>query len=185
MGRVHHVKKARKDNPARGIKKGQEYWWAGYRLGRSSFKRYWAKPPRPSQVTASDFLANAWGIQEEMQDAQPADQAELETLRDDWAERIREIADECQEKFDNMPDGLQQGDTGQLLESRVESMESWADEVEGVDVDWEAAEPDEDATEEDLGENTDPGDPVDDDGRTFGDFAQEALEQMAQACNAE
>ena len=46
------------------------------------------------------------------------------------AEALRELGSEQQEKYDNMPEGLQQGDTGQMLEERASNCESWADEIE-------------------------------------------------------
>jgi hypothetical protein len=137
MGKVHHVKAARKDNPQRGIKKGQPYWWAAYRAGRGGYKRYWTKPPRPSQIAASEYAQSVLAIQEEMQDF-TGDASALVERRDEWAAAIREIADDCQSKFDNMPDGLQQGDTGQLLEERSNDCETWADAVESVDIDEDA-----------------------------------------------
>jgi hypothetical protein len=48
------------------------------------------------------------------------------------AEAIRELATEKQESLDNMPEGLQQGDTGQALEQFVQDLEEWADRVENA-----------------------------------------------------
>lgn len=140
MGRVHHVKKARKDNKAAGIKKGQEYWWVAHKTARGGFKRYFTKPPRPSQCTQSDFYQALYGLQEEMQDAKAETMGEVEGLRDSWAEQAREIGSEQQDKFDNMPEGLQQGETGQLLEERANAMNEYADEIEGVDCDLDESE---------------------------------------------
>jgi hypothetical protein len=48
------------------------------------------------------------------------------------ADSIRELAEEKQGSLDNMPEGLQQGDTGQMLQEAVENLESWAEEVESA-----------------------------------------------------
>lgn len=48
------------------------------------------------------------------------------------ADSIRELAEEKQESLDNMPEGLQQGDTGQQLEEAVSGLNDWADEVENA-----------------------------------------------------
>lgn len=146
MGRVHHVKKARKARKDAGIKKGQEYWWVAFKTARGGFKRYFTKPPRPSQCTQSEFYSALYGLQEEIEDAKPTDMADLESMRDEWASRARDIGQEQQDKFDNMPEGLQQGDTGQLLEERAQAMDEYADEIEGVDCERdEEAEPEESA----------------------------------------
>ncbi len=53
MARAHFVKKARKDNPAAGIKAGDSYYWWKFRRGG---KHYSKTAPRPSQLTQSEYL---------------------------------------------------------------------------------------------------------------------------------
>lgn len=132
MARVNHVKKAAKDYPDLGIKKGQEYWWVKpYRCS----KRIFTKPPLPSQTTNSEFYATLWGIQEDMAVAHAESFEELQSMRDNWVSDLQELADDCRSKFDNMPEGLQQGDTGQLLEQRADAIESYISDLESVDLD--------------------------------------------------
>jgi hypothetical protein len=134
VARVHHVKKARKDYKEHGIKKGQEYWWVGMKTGpRSSIKKYFTKPPRASQLTQSSFYQALYSLQEDMADAQPVSVEDVEALVGEWTSSIDEIRDTCQESFDNMPEGLQQGDTGQLLQERIDAMESWSSDLQSVD----------------------------------------------------
>ena len=47
---------------------------------------------------------------------------ELETLRDN-----------CQDNLDNMPEGLQEGDTGQLLQERIDCLDDVICELENID----------------------------------------------------
>jgi hypothetical protein len=157
MPRVHFVKKARKKNPV--AKKGESYYWWKFQFGG---KRYSKTPPKPSQLTQSEFLSSVFALQEEMADAGADTIDDLRSLQDDWCERIQEIGDGCQERFDNMPEGLQQGDTGCLLEERVNAMEMWRDEIESVDIDGEESGSDaelNDYVQEKLSEMTgiDPG----------------------------
>lgn len=42
----------------------------------------------------------------------------------DIATEIEEIKDEEQEKYDNMPEGLQQGDRGQAIETAISALDS-------------------------------------------------------------
>ncbi len=128
MARATFVKKALKDNPV--AKRGESYWWWSFRFGG---KHYSKERPKPSQLTQSEYLSSVYALQEEISVAVATTQEELETLRDGWVDEINRIGEECQEKFDNMPEGLQQGDTGQMLEERVSNMENWASELEGVD----------------------------------------------------
>ena len=63
MPRVHHVKKARKDNPA--VKKGQPYYhWQRYR----SRKQYSATYPKRSQLTSSGKLAAIYDAEDSVTD---------------------------------------------------------------------------------------------------------------------
>lgn len=140
MTRVHFVKKALKDNPV--AKKGESYYWWSFRFGG---KRYSKTPPRPSMLTQSEFLSAVYCLQEQIQDASPATMEELEDLVEDWKGQINEIRDGCQERFDNMPEGLQQSDTGSLLEERISEMESWEADLESLDLSREEEEPEEDA----------------------------------------
>lgn len=133
MPKVHFVKKARKNNKKAGIKKGQSYWWWSHRMkgSVSGFKRYSLKPPRPSQLTLSEFWQAVYSVQESVEDAGPEPDDVISTLRD-VANQIREAGEACDEKFNNMPDGLQQGETGQLLEARRDACSTLADQLEEV-----------------------------------------------------
>ena len=132
MARAVFVKKARKDNSA--VKAGESYWWWSFRFGG---KHYSKARPRPSQLTQSDFTSQILGLGEEIEDLDSVSvgSAEnLESIRDDIAQRIRDLADEQRDKKENMPEGLQEGPTGELLESRADEAESMADELENIDI---------------------------------------------------
>jgi hypothetical protein len=159
MARVTFVKSARKDNPV--AKKGESYyWWKPMVGGRGGAKRYSKERPSRSQLTQSEFLSTLYDIED-------GSMSEAHTPEDfrEVAEALRELGQEQQEKYDNMPDGLQQGDTGQMLEERASGCDSWADEIdtaadelesalEEVDANWQAwedyDEEDEDAEEPDC-----------------------------------
>lgn len=129
MARLHYVKKAMKDNPV--AKKGEPYYWWKFRYGG---KRYSKERPPGSALINSPFLRTAAEIGEEIAVMAPEDADHFETLRDDFAQRIRELGEEAQGSFDNLPEGLQQGPTGELLEGRSETCEEWASNIEGIEV---------------------------------------------------
>lgn len=136
MTRVHFVKKARKKNPV--AKKGESYYWWQFAF---SAKQYSKEKPRRSQLTRSEFYSQLWDLQDEISDVKSvSDLEELQALREDWVSRINEIADECEEKLNNMPDSLRDADSGQLLQERADGMRSWADELESVDLDFDMEE---------------------------------------------
>lgn len=149
MPRVHFVKKARKDNPRAGVKKGESYYWWSNRLpGRKAgIKHYSKTPPKPSQVTGNPYVAATLSIEEDFAGL-PQDVSTIEELESvaeslqDLAQQAEELGEEQEEKLRNMPQGLQEGDTGQLLQSRVdgcsdmaEALRSAADEISGFEID--------------------------------------------------
>lgn len=134
MPKVHFVKKARKANKALGIKKGQSYWWWKNRLpgSASGVKRVSFSPPKPSQVAGNPFTSQVLSLGERLEEL-VAD----ESLADEIvgiASDVRQLADEQQEKYDNMPESLQSGPTGELLKEREEALNAWADELESIEV---------------------------------------------------
>jgi PAS domain-containing protein len=146
--RVHTVKKAAKDYPESDIKKGQEYFWWKFRRGPLVRSKTY---PKPSQLTRSEFYGTLLEIQDRISNLSAESVDDLESQVSEIAGEVRELGESCREKFDNMPDGLQQGDTGQLLESRAEAMESAADELDGIDFDIDP--PDEEELKDELGDD--------------------------------
>lgn len=126
MPRVNYVKAA-KDYPDSDIKKGEFYYWWKFRFGG----KYRSKTrPRASQLTQSEFLSTMYDLQDrhaaiELNDLDSA-VAELRNI----AEEVREQGEECNDRKENMPEGLQQGSTGELLEERYEQCDIIADELE-------------------------------------------------------
>lgn len=119
-------RKARKDYPDQGIKKGDLYYYVSMKTGpRSSGVMRSLTPFKPSQLTNSEFRS-VW-----LQQIERVDTGDLtgDDIRE-MAEALREIGNEAQERFDAMPEGLQQGDTGQMLEERVSACETAADALD-------------------------------------------------------
>lgn len=125
--------KARKDYPESGIKKGEEYYHWKFRFGGIHRSK---TPPKPSQLTQSEFLSTLYDLQERLGNLQADNAEDLKTDVEEIASELRDLGQDCQGKLDNMPDGLQQGETGQLLEQRADSCENAADELEGIDFEW-------------------------------------------------
>lgn len=133
MARPEH-RKAAKDYPEHGIAKGDQYWFVQIKTGPRSSRTLRQKTPfRRSQLTSSDYLAQLYDWEDAKSDI--SDMSEAEGL----AETIRELGREQQDKYDNMPEGLQQGDTGQMIEARATACETAADEIDTIISEWEDA----------------------------------------------
>lgn len=117
---------AAKDYPHNGISKGDEYYYWAIKLQRGGLVRRSKTYPKRSQLTMSDFLGPAYDLDDAIADCTSPD--DLRALADD----VRTLGGEQQDKLDNMPEGLQQGSTGEMIQERVDNCESWADEIEAA-----------------------------------------------------
>lgn len=135
------TRKARKDYPESGIKKGDTYYYTKLKTGpRSGVVKRSLTPFKPSQLTGSAFLSVWFGAQEVWEESA----RDGDAMRD-AASDIRELGEEAQASFDNMPEGLQMGETGQRLEGRADQAEEVADGLESLADDWDALEDPDDA----------------------------------------
>lgn len=139
MARAYFVKKARKDNKAAGIKKGDSYWW--WKLSIRHPRQISKTQPRGSQLTGSEYESQALQIQEALEDTLAAENLTADDVTnaiDEAKSSIQDLASETEEKLQNMPEGLQQGPTGELLQERVDNLQAWESELDSIDTDEEA-----------------------------------------------
>jgi len=138
MPRVNYVKRARKDNPV--CKKGESYYWWQFAF---SSKSYSLKRPRASQLTRSAYYSTLYALTEQIEDSTVDSVDSITCLRDDALSALEELRDETEEKLQNMSEhGLENTPTGEMIQERVDALESAISEIENLDVDID--EPDED-----------------------------------------
>jgi hypothetical protein len=130
MASVNFVKAARKDYPEAGIKKGESYYWWSFRFGGKHKSKY---RPKPSQLTQSEFMSAYLSIQEQIEEWDP-DQCTPDDFISGLIGDIDNLKGETEDKLSNMPEGLQEGDTGQLMQERIDSLEEWQNSIESIDV---------------------------------------------------
>ena len=74
-----------------------------------------------------------------------------ESTAGEIASALEELRDQQQDSLDNMPENLQQGDTGQMLQERIDSLECTIDELNNIS--WEDCESEaEGEVESEMGE---------------------------------
>lgn len=83
------------------------------------------------EVTTSDWQLSTGAIINRWEEDYGVSDSTPEELRD----TIEGIMDEQQERLDNMPEGLQEGDVGQLLQERIDACESTMYELDSIDID--------------------------------------------------
>lgn len=145
MPQVHFVKKAQKDYPEADIKKGDSYYWWKFKFGGKHKSK---THPKASQLTQSEFLSAIYDLEDRIRSlSSDMDIEDIEAEVTEIIDEIRTLGEEQEEKRNNMPESLQDGEIGELLQSRADACEEWASELENVDFD--TAKDDED---EDIGD---------------------------------
>lgn len=140
MPKVHTIKSARKDYPAEGIKKGDTYYKWSIKTGPATGVIHRSKTyPKPSDLTGSPFQKSLLEIQERVGTLEAGNYETSEDLSSDLdgiTGDIEALRDETQSSLENMPEGLQQGDVGQMLQERIDGLDSWISDLQGVDLDF-------------------------------------------------
>jgi hypothetical protein len=134
MARATFVKKARKDNKTEGIKKGESYYWWQFAFSPKQFSK---TPPTRSQLTRSAFNSTLFAIEDGMGERfkDLTTSEAIQNALDELKLEIEELRDETQGSLDNMPQQLQDADSGQLLQERIDGLESWISELDSIDTD--------------------------------------------------
>lgn len=147
MPKLNFVKAARKDNPV--VKKGEPYYWWKFAFGAKQFSE---KRPSRSRLTQSEFFSNLWSLEDDFPDGFD-NIDDMKSAFEDFKDALVEMRDEQEEKKENMPESLQESPTGELLQERYDNLDQWADEIEGLDTDFDADDydPGEDSEEQFCG----------------------------------
>jgi len=132
MPRLNYVKKSRKDYPDFDIKKGDSYYW--WQFAYCPVIKSKTRPIR-SQLTRSEFFGQQYDTEDRIEELGSCESfeslnVELESIIED----IRNLGDEQQDKLDNMPEQLQEAPSGEMLQSRIDGCDEWADNLESVEI---------------------------------------------------
>lgn len=85
---------------------------------------------QPWEVTTSDYKLSVGNIVYNWRE----DFGVSEETPEQIAAELESIRDDVQERLDNMPEGLQEGDIGQKLQERIDNLETAIDELYNIDV---------------------------------------------------
>jgi hypothetical protein len=141
MPRVNRVEKARKSPGTCGrcnnvIPVGEPYKWIKFRYGGKKL-RCKDCDFKGSDLTQSAFIGQTCDLNDrisELSNLESPDEIrdEIESI----AQEFNDLADECEANRENMPEQLQDSETGSMLEERASTCREIADNLEGVDCDF-------------------------------------------------
>lgn len=134
MGKVSIINKSRKEYKCnkcgKVIPAGSRYYKGEINFGPTIVRCQECKL-ESWEVTTSDYQLSVGQIVYRWRD----DYNLEEGVNDDIALALEEIRDDLQDRLDNMPEGLQEGDVGQLLQERIDSLEDVIDNLNCIDID--------------------------------------------------
>lgn len=133
--------KAQKDYPAFGIRRGQEHYTWSIPQGGTFQKFRSLTQPKKSQLVPAGYQQDFAVLQETAAALGDIDDAEqIQGLIDE----IVALKEDTEEKLGNMPQQLQDSNTGQLMQDRITELETWIDELTEIMSDAEEAGADDD-----------------------------------------
>jgi hypothetical protein len=134
MPKVTFVKSARKDYPNQGITKGESYYhWSFMSGGKGGPKIRSKRKPRPSQLTQSEFWSQVLSWQESADDKTP-ELSDIESEIGELKSDIEALRDEQLEKHDNLPPGLQDGPSGELIQGRYDALDEAYNILDSIEI---------------------------------------------------
>lgn len=130
MTKLHYVKKARKENKAAGIKKGDSYYWWQFAFRSKQVSK--TLPRRSQYMTQSEHLGAIYDLEDQINEMtiESIDESCLE----DIISEIGNLIDTCEDRLNNMPEQLQQAPAGETLQEYIDNLEQWQSDLEDIDL---------------------------------------------------
>lgn len=134
MAKIQKIEKSRKEQKCSKcgniIPVGSEYLKAKPRY-RSPIIRCTKCGLRSWETSSSDYIQTVGSLVENWQE----DYGVSESTIDDIRSVLEELRDTCQESLDNMPESLQYSETGELLQERIDCLDSAINDLDCIDYD--------------------------------------------------
>ena len=86
---------------------------------------------RSWELSSSDYVQGVGRVCDCWEEDYGCDEDTAQNIADE----LSNILDDTQDSLDNMPEGLQEGDTGQLLQERIDNLASAISDLEAIDYD--------------------------------------------------
>lgn len=130
------------------IAAGESYYWWQFKNGPKHISK---ERPKQSQLTQSNYLGQLYSIQEQIDDIKCDSPDDLESVVDAIKSDLESLKEETEGSLENMPESLQSSPTGELLQERIDALDSAISEFENIDCsDYE--EPEETDLKEEIAE---------------------------------
>ena len=116
------------------ITKGEPYYWWAFLKGGKHYSR---TEPRRSQLTQSSFLSQQYDLEDRIADFTCSNKDDFDAFKNEIQDEIENLKEETEGSLESMPDSLQSSPTGELLQERISGLESWHDEIDGIECEYD------------------------------------------------
>ena len=134
MAKIEHIKKSRKDNTCskcrKIIPKGSAYL-KGVINFSPSIIRCESCGLQQWEVTTSEYQKEVGEVAFNWRDNFSIDESSVEEIKS----TLETIRDNEQDKLDNLPENLQSSPNAELLQERIDALDSTIDELDCIDID--------------------------------------------------
>lgn len=134
MGKVQYIKKARKQWKCGKcntlIEVGMSYYKGEINFGPTIVRCTRCKL-QPWEVTTSEYSLQVGELVNNWSETYGQGEEALEEI----SSELENIRDQVQERLDNMPEGCQEGDVGQMMQERIDALESAQSDIDCIDAD--------------------------------------------------
>ncbi len=121
------------DNDEILINVGESYYTWCFYGGQPIYSK---TQPRQSQLTNNQFKQELYTIQESVEDFSPEDTDDVSVFVEELISNLENLRDTCQESLDNIPEQLQEGNSGQILQERIENLDDVISNLENIDTEF-------------------------------------------------
>lgn len=128
------------------ICKGESYYKIVERFSSPKIRCAQCKPQR-SELTNSEYLSWLYNLQDNLSTLYDLREEEA---KDELYIELEEQQSDLQDRFDNIPEQLQEGDAGQTLQDRIDSLDSAMSDLDYLEFPQREDVYDEDLTEEEI-----------------------------------
>ena len=133
MARIHYIK-ARKEyicSKCRSAIKAGDMYYKGTPFHQSPVLRCTSCGLQSWELSSSEYVQQLGALQSNWQKTYGL----YEDVWNDIRDELENIKDGCEERFDNIPEQLQDGDAGTLLQERMDVLDDAMNELDCIDFD--------------------------------------------------
>lgn len=140
MAKINYVKKSRKEykcsKTGKIIPIGSPYMWISFNYGPTIIRSMEAGF-EPWETTSNEYARQVGKLYFDFIEdiSSYKDISELESIKDEYLSELENLRDELEDKLSNLPEQFQYSGPGEVINERIDNVNSVIDSLESIDFD--------------------------------------------------